>query len=71
MAAERLQARAIPTTPEESWPPNGELPPKKLQTPLGRRLWEIRTRIRAAGEPLLSWDDLGKEVAERTRDMRE
>jgi hypothetical protein len=38
------------------------------QTPLGRRLWEIRQRIIASGEPLLDWDDLEREVAERRRE---
>jgi hypothetical protein len=35
------------------------------KTELGRRLWEIRKRIIASGEPLLGWDELEKEVAER------
>lgn len=35
------------------------------QTPLGRRLWQIRQGIVASGEPLLDWDDLEQEVAER------
>lgn len=35
------------------------------QTALGRRLWEIRQRIIVTGEPLLSWEDLERELAER------
>lgn len=35
------------------------------KTPLGRRLWELRKRIVASGEPLLDWDDLEREIAER------
>jgi hypothetical protein len=35
------------------------------QTPLGRRLWEIRQGIVESGEPLLDWDDVEREVAER------
>ena len=35
------------------------------QTALGRRLWEIRKQIIATGEPLLSWADLERELAER------
>ena len=37
----------------------------KPRTPLGRRLWELRKRIVASGEPLLDWDDLEREIAER------
>lgn len=35
------------------------------KTALGRRLWEIRKRIVASGEPLLGWKELEKEIAER------
>ena len=35
------------------------------KTPLGRRLRELRKRIVASGEPLLDWDDLEREIAER------
>ena len=37
----------------------------KPRTPLGRRLWELRKRIVASGQPLLDWDDLEREIAER------
>jgi excisionase family DNA binding protein len=37
----------------------------KPRTPLGRRLWEIRSRIIASGEPLLGWEEIEQEVAER------
>jgi len=37
----------------------------KPRTPLGRRLWELRKRIIASGQPLLDWDDLEREIAER------
>ena len=50
-AAERLQV-----------PMEEEFQPK---TPLGRRLWELRKRIVASGVPLLEWDDIEREVAER------
>jgi hypothetical protein len=43
-------------------PPEGESPP---QTPLGRRLWEIRNRIVESGEPLLDREGLELEIAER------
>lgn len=39
--------------------------PKQRRTPLGRRLDEIRTRIKASGQPLLSWEDVDRELAER------
>jgi hypothetical protein len=38
---------------------------REARTPLGRRLWEIRARIVASGIPLLSWDEIDQEVAER------
>ncbi len=39
--------------------------PKQRRTPLGRRLDEIRQRIKARGEPLLSWEQIDQELAER------
>lgn len=33
------------------------------QTELGRRLTEIRRRIKASGQPLLDWDDIDRELA--------
>jgi hypothetical protein len=35
------------------------------RTPLGARLTEIRKRIVASGQPLLDWDGIEREVAER------
>jgi len=35
------------------------------RTELGRRLWELRKKIVASGEPLLSRDEIEREVAER------
>lgn len=35
------------------------------RTPLGHRLWEIRKRIVASGERLLTWDEIEDEVARR------
>ncbi len=35
------------------------------QTSLGQRLWQIRQRIVESGEPLLDWDGIEREVAER------
>ncbi|HOV81587.1 MAG TPA: hypothetical protein PLQ01_02790 [Methanothrix sp.] len=40
----------------------------KPKTPLGRRLWSIRKRIVASGEPLLGWDEIEEEVATRRGD---
>lgn len=40
--------------------------PSERKTPLGRRLDEIRTRIVASGEPLLSsWDEVDRELGDR------
>jgi hypothetical protein len=35
------------------------------RTPLGKRLWNLRQAIARSGEPLLDWNDIEKEVAER------
>ena len=35
------------------------------QTALGKRLVEIRAKIIASGEPLLDWDGVEKEIADR------
>ena len=41
------------------------LEPYEPRTPLGRRLGEIRAKIVASGEPLLGWEEIEREVAER------
>lgn len=35
------------------------------RTPLGERLWKIRARILASGEPTLGWAEVERELAER------
>jgi hypothetical protein len=35
------------------------------RTPLGRKLMRLRKRIEKSGVPLLDWDDLEREIAER------
>jgi hypothetical protein len=42
-----------------------EAPDYEPQTPLGKRLWALRKKIIASGEPLLDWDDVERELAER------
>ncbi len=39
-------------------------PLKQRRTQLGRRLDEIRKRTKASGQPLLSWEDIDRELAE-------
>ncbi len=39
--------------------------PKRRRTPLGRRLDEIRERIKASDQPLLSWEEIDRELMER------
>ncbi|WP_243714022.1 hypothetical protein [Nostoc sp. 106C] len=41
------------------------------QTPLAKKLWEIRQRIVASGAPLLSDEELEQELAERRGGWRE
>ncbi len=45
--------------------------PKRRRTPLGRRLDEIRARIKESGVPLLSWEDIDRELAEQRRGVEE
>ncbi len=40
-------------------------PPLQFKTSLGRRLWEIRSRLVASGEPLLGWEEVEQEITER------
>lgn len=37
----------------------------KPKTALGRKLMSIRAKIIASGEPLLNWEEIEREVAER------
>ena len=46
-------------------PPEAPEPEFQPKTALGRCLWELRKQIVASGEPLLEWEDLEKEIAER------
>ena len=45
-------------------------PAYQPRTALGRLLWEIRGQILASGEPLLSWDDIEREVFEQRQDPK-
>ena len=46
--------------------PHGEaVPPRMPRTALGKRLLQIRERIVASDEPLLSWTEIEHEIAER------
>jgi hypothetical protein len=56
MATSRKQPSILSNPPEEEFHP---------RTPLGRELWEIRQRVLDSGEPLLGWEDLEQEIAER------
>jgi hypothetical protein len=46
-------------------PPARSVPRPKAKTALVRRLWRIRSQILASGEPLLDWEELESELAER------
>ncbi len=39
--------------------------PRPAQTLLGERLMEIRERVKASGTPLLSWEDVDRELGQR------
>jgi hypothetical protein len=40
----------------------------KPRTALGNKLWELRQKILASGAPLLNWNELEQEIAERKGD---
>lgn len=54
--------------PEPRWTPPLDPDRRDPQTPLGRQLEQIRAEIVAAKTPLLSWEDLEREVSERRGD---
>jgi hypothetical protein len=56
MATHRKESSIVSNPPEEEFHP---------RTPLGRELWEIRQRVLDSGEPLLDWEELEQEIAER------
>ena len=58
----------VSTDPLDRGPGVGEVFDARAQTPLGRRLEQIRAEIVAAKTPLLSWEDLEREVSERRGD---
>ena len=67
--SEKLKSPAItnkklPKPPDVRVKPDQSEPPAyRPRTPLGERLWAIRQRIIASGEPLLSWEELERELA--------
>jgi hypothetical protein len=40
-------------------------PPYTARTPLGEKLLRLRSKIMAKGEPLLDWEAVEKEIADR------
>jgi hypothetical protein len=54
-----------PATSEHAERRGQDLPTYRPRTSLGQRLWSIRARLIASGEPLLTWDDIDRELAER------
>ena len=53
------------------WPILNVSKPKERCTPLGRRLDELRERIKASGAPLLSsWEEIDRELSERRGEAR-
>jgi hypothetical protein len=45
--------------------PGNEAVPAQPRTALGKQLSRIRDRIIASGEPLLSWNEVEEEIADR------
>jgi hypothetical protein len=56
MAISRKQPSILSNLQKEEFHP---------RSPLGRELWEIRQRVVESGEPLLDWEGLERELAER------
>jgi hypothetical protein len=50
---------------QQSPPLQEETPPFELKTELAKDLWTLRQQIIASGEPLLDYEDLQAEIAER------
>ena len=62
----QMSERSETTRTTKSLSTNGmPQPPFILRTPLAKRLWELRQEIIASGVPLLSLDEVRKEVQER------
>jgi hypothetical protein len=40
---------------------------RTARTPLGKKLLELRQKILMSGRPLLDWDDIAREIAQRRR----
>jgi hypothetical protein len=56
---------------QREWtPPGGDRDEPQTKTPLGRRLWSLRQKIVRSGVPLLDWEDLDKELADRRGEDR-
>lgn len=67
-ATEKDASRSAGTVEPRRFTPNS--PKRQRRTPLGRRLEEIRERIEASGEPLLSWEEIDREVGERRGEIQ-
>ncbi len=65
MTAKQLPERTMVSIPKSALRENEVVEEWQPRTALGRRLWAIRQRIVATGEPLLSWEDLERELAKR------
>lgn len=60
-----FDARLFRETAERWRETSRPITPKQRRTPLGRRLDKIRERIKASHQPLLSWEEIDRELAER------
>ena len=65
MTAKQLPERTMVSIPKSALRENEVVEEWQPRTALGRRLWVLRQQIVATGEPLLSWEDLERELAER------
>ncbi len=61
----KAKATGVATTPEASAATALDPAYEPARTPLGADLRRLRAEIIELGEPLLSWEAIGKEVADR------
>ena len=57
--------------PVKDTPDNSSFEPARPRTFLGRQLMRIREEIVASGEPLLSWEEIARELSERRCEFEE
>jgi len=71
IVAPRKKKKTPRTLPENSQQSLQTPRTYKPRTALGRKLWALRQQMVASGNPLLSWNELESEIAERRGEEQE